>query len=65
MFGLGLWSLMPLSTIFQVCRSVLLVEETGETTNLPQVTDKLYHMMLYNVSNTPCLSGVRKPQREW
>jgi hypothetical protein len=31
-------------------RSVLLVEETrvsGETTNLPQVTDKLYHIMLY------------------
>jgi len=31
------------------CRSVLLVEETGipgETTDLPQVTDKLYHIML-------------------
>ena len=31
-------------------QSVLLMEETGENhSDLPQVTDKLYHIMLYQI----------------
>ena len=42
----GLWYLTPLPTIFQLISwwSVLLKEKT---TDLSQVTDKLYHIMLY------------------
>ena len=42
--GLGLWCLTPLSTIFQLYRDSVLLENTID---LQEVTDKLYHIMLY------------------
>ena len=51
-WGVRVCCLMPFSTIFQLyCGSQLVKtpEYLDKTTDLPQVTDKLYHIMLYQV----------------
>jgi hypothetical protein len=45
----GLWCKTPLSTIFQYIMTVSFISAEHRTIDLSQVTDKLYHIMLYGV----------------